>query len=79
MYPCGALWAVEVINTGTPGCAPGPAAQAVGFDMDYTLAQYRPETFEALAHKETVEKLVSACCGQGRGPAQVAWAVVVGA
>ena len=42
--------------------------------MDYTLAQYRPETFEALAHKETVEKLVRACRGQGRGPAQVTWA-----
>ena len=28
--------------------------------MDYTLAQYRPETFEGLAHKETVEKLVGA-------------------
>eukprot|EP00798_Chlamydomonas_sp_ICE-L_P013214 gene13214-19050_t len=33
--------------------------QAVGFDMDYTLAQYRPETFEALAHKETIGKLVN--------------------
>jgi len=32
--------------------------KAVGFDMDYTLAQYRPETFEALAHRETVDKLV---------------------
>ncbi|GAX84402.1 hypothetical protein CEUSTIGMA_g11824.t1 [Chlamydomonas eustigma] len=32
--------------------------KAIGFDMDYTLAQYRPETFEALAHKETIEKLV---------------------
>eukprot|EP00983_Pelagomonas_calceolata_P093964 1157834-Pelagomonas_calceolata.AAC.12 len=29
------------------------AAQAIGFDMDYTLAQYRPETFEALAHQQT--------------------------
>lgn len=26
--------------------------------MDYTLAQYRPETFEALAHQEAVKKLV---------------------
>ena len=26
--------------------------------MDYTLAQYRPETFEALAHRQTVDKLV---------------------
>ncbi|KAL5211127.1 hypothetical protein ABZP36_006750 [Zizania latifolia] len=31
---------------------------AVGFDMDYTLAQYNPETFEALAYHGTVEKLV---------------------
>ena len=27
--------------------------------MDYTLAQYRVDTFEALAHKQTIEKLVS--------------------
>eukprot|EP00803_Ostreobium_quekettii_P001635 evm.model.scf_402.8 EVM.evm.TU.scf_402.8 scf_402:69587-73325(-) len=33
---------------------------AVGFDMDYTLAQYRSETFETLAHSRTVEKLVAA-------------------
>jgi hypothetical protein len=26
--------------------------------MDYTLAQYKPETFEALAHEQTVRKLV---------------------
>ena len=32
--------------------------QAVGFDMDYTLAQYRPETFEVLAYNLTVDKLV---------------------
>ncbi|PKA47490.1 hypothetical protein AXF42_Ash020660 [Apostasia shenzhenica] len=31
---------------------------AVGFDMDYTLAQYRPETFETLAYDGTVRKLV---------------------
>ncbi|KAJ8762255.1 hypothetical protein K2173_007411 [Erythroxylum novogranatense] len=31
---------------------------AVGFDMDYTLAQYRPETFESLAYDGTVKKLV---------------------
>jgi hypothetical protein len=31
---------------------------AVGFDMDYTLAQYKPETFEALAYHGTIEKLV---------------------
>lgn len=29
------------------------------FDLDYTLAQYRPETFEVLAHTETVKKLIS--------------------
>ncbi len=32
--------------------------QAVGFDMDYTLAQYRPETFEQLAYHLTVDNLV---------------------
>lgn len=32
---------------------------AVGFDMDYTLAQYRSETFETLVHSHTVNKLVS--------------------
>ncbi|KAJ3670067.1 hypothetical protein LUZ60_010391 [Juncus effusus] len=32
---------------------------AVGFDMDYTLAQYKPETFEALAYQGTVAKLVN--------------------
>lgn len=26
--------------------------------MDYTLSQYKPETFEKLAHDLTVEKLV---------------------
>ena len=26
--------------------------------QDYTMAQYRPETFEVLAHTETVKKLV---------------------
>lgn len=31
---------------------------AVGFDMDYTLAQYMPETFESLAYQRTIEKLV---------------------
>ncbi|KAI3821040.1 hypothetical protein L1987_08596 [Smallanthus sonchifolius] len=31
---------------------------AVGFDMDYTLAQYKPETFESLAYNGTVKKLV---------------------
>ncbi|XP_071723965.1 uncharacterized protein [Rutidosis leptorrhynchoides] len=32
---------------------------AVGFDMDYTLAQYMPETFESLAYEGTVKKLVN--------------------
>ncbi|KAG2449454.1 hypothetical protein HYH02_005601 [Chlamydomonas schloesseri] len=32
--------------------------KAVGYDMDYTLAQYKPDTFEGLAHKETVSKLI---------------------
>ncbi|KAK4746260.1 hypothetical protein SAY87_012572 [Trapa incisa] len=32
---------------------------AVGFDMDYTLAQYKPETFESLAYEGTVRKLVN--------------------
>ena len=31
---------------------------AVGFDMDYTLAQYKPETFEALAYVQACGKLV---------------------
>ena len=31
---------------------------AVGFDMDYTLAMYRPETFEVLAYESTCQKLV---------------------
>ncbi|XP_042011937.1 5'-nucleotidase domain-containing protein 4-like isoform X2 [Salvia splendens] len=31
---------------------------AVGFDMDYTLAQYKSETFESLAYEGTVKKLV---------------------
>jgi HAD superfamily 5'-nucleotidase-like hydrolase len=34
------------------------AMQAIGFDMDYTLAQYKPETFESLAYRLTTEKLV---------------------
>jgi HAD superfamily 5'-nucleotidase-like hydrolase len=32
---------------------------AVGFDLDYTLASYKPSTFETLAHDATVEKLVT--------------------
>lgn len=31
---------------------------AVGFDMDYTLAQYKPETFESMAYNGTIKKLV---------------------
>jgi len=31
---------------------------AVGFDMDYTLAQYKPETFEKLVYKLMLGKLV---------------------
>ncbi|BBN15660.1 hypothetical protein MPTK1_6g21370 [Marchantia polymorpha subsp. ruderalis] len=31
---------------------------AVGFDMDYTLAQYKADTFETLAYVGTVKKLV---------------------
>jgi hypothetical protein len=32
--------------------------EAIGFDMDYTLAQYKPETFESLAYVGTIQKLV---------------------
>ena len=32
--------------------------QSIGFDMDYTLSQYRPETFEVLAYNLTIDKLV---------------------
>ncbi|OMO70715.1 HAD-superfamily hydrolase, subfamily IG, 5'-nucleotidase [Corchorus capsularis] len=31
---------------------------AVGFDMDYNLAQYKPETFESLAYGGTIRILV---------------------
>ncbi|MCO5548088.1 hypothetical protein L7F22_001546 [Adiantum nelumboides] len=31
---------------------------AVGFDMDYTLAQYKSETFETMAYHGTIKKLV---------------------
>jgi hypothetical protein len=34
------------------------AITAVGFDMDYTLAMYKPETFETLAYEATKKKLV---------------------
>jgi HAD superfamily 5'-nucleotidase-like hydrolase len=33
--------------------------KAVGFDMDYTLALYKPEEFEVLAYNETLLKLIS--------------------
>ena len=33
--------------------------KAVGFDMDYTLAQYKADTFELLAFEETKRKLVT--------------------
>lgn len=33
--------------------------KAVGFDMDYTLALYKPEEFEVLAYNETLKKLVN--------------------
>lgn len=32
--------------------------EAVGFDMDYTLAQYTPETFEVLAYEGALKRLV---------------------
>eukprot|EP00871_Galdieria_phlegrea_P005658 jgi/Galph1/6093/GphlegSOOS_G4661.1 len=32
---------------------------AVGFDMDYTLAQYSPESFEVLAYEGALKKLVN--------------------
>jgi len=32
---------------------------AVGFDMDYTLALYRPDTFENLVYKEALKRLVN--------------------
>jgi hypothetical protein len=35
------------------------AIQAVGFDMDYTLAEYIPETFDLLAYDGALEKLVN--------------------
>lgn len=32
--------------------------EAIGFDMDYTLAQYKADTFESLAYAGTIKKLV---------------------
>ncbi|KAI8472984.1 MAG: purine 5'-nucleotidase [Monoraphidium minutum] len=34
--------------------------KAIGWDMDYTIAQYKPKEFEELAYRETVDKLVRA-------------------
>lgn len=36
-----------------------PSITAIGFDSDYTLTSYVPETFETLAHTETIEKLIT--------------------
>ena len=33
-----------------------PNIQAVGFDMDYTLAEYIPETFDLLAFNGAITK-----------------------
>lgn len=53
--------------------------KAVGFDMDYTLAQYKPESFEVLAHEKTVKKLVSAFGYPKVGVGGlIGWLVVVG-
>ena len=38
---------------------PMKSITSIGFDMDYTLAMYKPETFERLVYTKTVEKLVS--------------------
>lgn len=38
---------------------PMDSIKAVGFDMDYTLAQYKPETFETMSHDETIKKLIT--------------------
>jgi hypothetical protein len=42
-----------------PCCDDFSCPQAIGFDMDYTLSQYRPETFEVLAYNLTINKLVA--------------------
>jgi len=31
---------------------------AIGFNMDYTLAQYKPKTFESMAYTCPIQKLV---------------------
>ncbi|KAK4537407.1 hypothetical protein CDCA_CDCA12G3432 [Cyanidium caldarium] len=36
------------------------SVKAVGFDMDYTLAHYKPETFERLAYEGALKRLVTA-------------------
>ncbi|CAL6300319.1 unnamed protein product [Bathycoccus prasinos] len=38
---------------------PMKSIRSVGFDMDYTLAMYKPETFERLVYTKTIAKLVS--------------------
>jgi 5'-nucleotidase len=38
---------------------PMRSIRSVGFDMDYTLACYKPETFERLVYRKTIEKLVN--------------------
>jgi hypothetical protein len=45
-------WHISAVQTVVPCCG------VCRLDLDYTLAQYRPETFEVLAHTETVKKLV---------------------
>ena len=40
------------------GVSPGSARAQVGFDMDYTLAVYKPETFEDLAYRMTMPGLI---------------------
>ncbi|KAG9147084.1 hypothetical protein Leryth_005320 [Lithospermum erythrorhizon] len=43
---------------------------AVGFDMDYTLADYKPETFESLTYECSIRKLV---CDLGYPPELLDW------
>lgn len=43
-----------------PGAIPVLGGEHLNLVLqDYTMAQYRPETFEVLAHTETVKKLVT--------------------
>ena len=48
--PCGEIFCNRAINMAH--------IQAVGFDMDYTLAEYCSETFDLLAYDGAVDKLV---------------------